>query len=208
MLVELACDKFREKRFEFSSGLNVVLGDEKATNSIGKSSLLMVIDFVFGGNSLLEHNIDIVEELGHHEYCFCFKFGDDKKFFKRATFSPELVYICTKEYEEVEPISIEQFRALLKSKYFLDHIDLSFRAIVSLYSRIWGKENLDVKMPLHSHVKRKNVECIDDLLKLYEKFGSIKLLSKKVKDLNDEKSALRSAFKQKLITKTTKRKFR
>lgn len=47
MLVEVRCDKFREKSIKFHKGLNVVLGDEKATNSIGKSSLLMVLDFIF-----------------------------------------------------------------------------------------------------------------------------------------------------------------
>ena len=50
MLVEIKCDIFREKAVKFHSGFNVVLGDEKASNSIGKSNLLLIIDFVFGGN--------------------------------------------------------------------------------------------------------------------------------------------------------------
>ncbi len=70
MLVKVHCNKFREQTIEFHEGLNVVLGDEKATNSIGKSSMLMVLDFVFGGTSLTEHNSDIVEELGDHYYLF------------------------------------------------------------------------------------------------------------------------------------------
>lgn len=38
-----------KKVITFHKGLNVVLGDNKGTNSIGKSTLLMVIDFIFGG---------------------------------------------------------------------------------------------------------------------------------------------------------------
>ena len=49
MLKRIRCDKFREKEIIFHPGLNAVIGDEIASNSIGKSTLLMIIDFVFGG---------------------------------------------------------------------------------------------------------------------------------------------------------------
>jgi len=155
MLIEIFCDKFRQERLHFKSGLNVVLGDEAATNSIGKSSLLMVIDFVFGGDTFLEHNKDVVEEMGDHEYCFHFKFDNVNNYFKRATFSPELVYECDADYLEVAPISIDQYRSVLKLKYGLSDLNLTFRSIVSLHSRVWGKDNLDVKRPLHVHRNKK-----------------------------------------------------
>lgn len=66
MLREIRCEKFRTGVVTFHPGLNVVLGDENATNSIGKSTLLMLVDFVFGGSTLLEWNQDVVAELGHH----------------------------------------------------------------------------------------------------------------------------------------------
>ena len=61
----------------FHSGLNVILGDANATNSVGKSTMLMVVDFAFGGKDLLLHNDDVVKELGHHEYLFTFQFADE-----------------------------------------------------------------------------------------------------------------------------------
>jgi len=97
MLVELRSDKLRDGVITFHSGLNVVIGDEKATNSIGKSSLLMVLDFVFGGNSLIEHNKDIIEELGHHEYLFRFDFNKEPHYFKRGTYTPDFIVVPNNE---------------------------------------------------------------------------------------------------------------
>jgi uncharacterized protein YydD (DUF2326 family) len=56
----------------FKEGLNVVLGKEDGTNSIGKSSALLAIDFVFGGNTYLAS--DGVKHIGDHTIFFTFKF--------------------------------------------------------------------------------------------------------------------------------------
>ena len=47
MLTEIICDKFIQEKIVFKNGLNVVLGDEESSNSIGKSTLLLIIDFIF-----------------------------------------------------------------------------------------------------------------------------------------------------------------
>lgn len=49
--------------YEFHSGLNAVVGDEIASNSIGKSTMLMIIDFVFGGEDYIKKNHDTVDQL-------------------------------------------------------------------------------------------------------------------------------------------------
>lgn len=208
MLVELKCDKFREQSIKFHKSLNVVLGDDEATNSIGKSSLLMVLDFVFGGDSLIEHNHDIVDELGHHYYYFEFQFNEIRHYFKRGTNTPDLLYKCDSKYSETDPISIDDYRAFLKKSYQLDDIALTFRATVSLYSRVWGKDNLDVKQPLHSHKSQKPADCMDNILKLYGQYESIKTLALKLKELTDEKTAIKSAVKQKLIPKINKTQYK
>ncbi len=58
MLTEMTSPVFKEKGKErppirFKGGLNVVLGKEDGENSIGKSSALLAIDFVFGGDTYL-----------------------------------------------------------------------------------------------------------------------------------------------------------
>lgn len=204
MLTEIYCEKFREKTVNFHPGLNVVLGDSVATNSIGKSTLLMVIDFVFGGGTFLTHNIDVIDELGDHDYFFTFNFEDTLHHFRRGTFEPDLVYKCDENYKEKEPLSIEEYKTSLKAHYSLTEIDLTFRAITSLFSRIWGKENLDVKRPLHNSTQQKYSDCITNTIKLFEQYDSIRILSEEVSRKKEEKNAITKAIKEGVISKPTK----
>jgi uncharacterized protein YydD (DUF2326 family) len=150
MLIEIRCEQFRTESIAFHSGLNVVLGDENGTNSIGKSALLMVVDFAFGGTSLLDHNTDLVTELGHHDYFFTFKFDDEFFQFRRGTLDPEVVFKCDQDYQNLDQISIEEYTSFLKAAYDIEIEDISFRALVGLYLRVWGKDNLNVYKPLHT----------------------------------------------------------
>ena len=85
MLKRIICDKFVQKEIVFGYGLNAVVGDDIASNSIGKSTMLMIIDFVFGGEDYIKKNHDAVENLGHHEFKFSFEFGEEKLYFIRST---------------------------------------------------------------------------------------------------------------------------
>ncbi len=205
MLAEIYCNEFREKKIIFHQGLNVVLGDSVATNSIGKSTLLMVLDFVFGGETFLTHNKDVVDELGHHDYNFSFTFEKNSYYFRRGTYTPDLVYKCDEKYKEQGFLSIEEYKAFLKTMYSIEDISLTFREVTSLFSRVyWGKENLDVKRPLHNFAQQTYSECITNIIKLYEQYHSIKILSEEVSQKKEEKSVIAKAFKQGLISKPSR----
>ena len=47
MLKEIYSSVIKQKTIKFHKGLNVVLGDNNASNSIGKSTMLLIIDYVF-----------------------------------------------------------------------------------------------------------------------------------------------------------------
>lgn len=206
MLIEIRCDKFKVEKIEFGPGLNVVLGDEVASNSIGKSTLLMILDFAFGGNTFLSYNADVTKELGHHCYYFVFEFSGKKHVFMRNTNSDNLVFKCNKDFQESDPIHLNDYTKLLKQLYGLDDLELSFRSIVSLYTRVWGKDNRDTKQPFHVNKNQRSAECIDNVIKLYNKYDVIKTLSRRVKELETEKQSIKKAFKQNLIPKITKTK--
>ena len=44
-------------RIQLREGLNTVLGDKAAQNSIGKSTFLLVVDFCFGGDDYINPKI-------------------------------------------------------------------------------------------------------------------------------------------------------
>ena len=74
MLKEIKCEQFAQKTIYLHNGLNVISGDENASNSIGKSSALLVIDFAFGGFTYARQD-DILTNVGHHDIFFCHVFN-------------------------------------------------------------------------------------------------------------------------------------
>lgn len=70
MLYEIWCDKFVSNGnprgvIRFNEKLNIVKGHDSGTNSIGKSTFLLAIDFAFGGNSYAEDK-RLIKKIGHH----------------------------------------------------------------------------------------------------------------------------------------------
>jgi len=204
MLREIRCEKFRTRVVRFHPGLNVVLGDDNATNSIGKSTLLMLVDFVFGGSTLLEWNKDVVAELGHHHYDFAFEFDGELHRFRRETITPETVYVCDADYKVLSAIQLDEFNALLKSSYGLPQPGQTFRAAVGLHMRVWGKTNLIPDEPLHTFPKQKDKDCIDNLVKTYGKFEAIRARDDAARAADSELKIIRAAASKHLIPKVTK----
>ncbi|PSU26040.1 hypothetical protein CTM96_07995, partial [Photobacterium phosphoreum] len=60
MLTSIYCEKLTKKELIFENGLNVLVGANNGENSIGKSSVLMLIDFSFGGNSFPNDCSDVI----------------------------------------------------------------------------------------------------------------------------------------------------
>ena len=86
MLVEIRCDKFishgkQRPPVVFKSGLNTVLGSETGSNSIGKSTFLMIVDFVFGGDDYVLKSTDVQTQVGPHSIQFAFEFNKAKYLF-------------------------------------------------------------------------------------------------------------------------------
>lgn len=204
MLREIRCEKFRTGVVNFHPGLNVVLGDENATNSIGKSTLLMLVDFVFGGSTLLEWNEDVVTELGHHHYDFAFEFDGELHRFRRETITPEAVYVCDADYKVLAALKLDEFNALLKNAYGLAQPGQTFRAAVGLHLRVWGKANLIPDEPLHAFPKQKDKDCIDNLIKTYGKFEAIRERDDVARKADTDLKVIRAAAGKQLIPKVTK----
>jgi hypothetical protein len=199
MLIEIRSQKFRTGLVSFHSGLNVILGDTNATNSIGKSTMLMVVDFAFGGKDLLEHNDDVVKELGHHDYFFTFQFDDEIHRFCRDTSQPATVYRCGAAFELGPPMTLEAYTAFLRHAYEVELPDLSFRTLVGLYTRVWGKENLDPSKPLHIVPSKSGEECVDNLIKTFDRYATIRDIALKLDSTEKELKAWGTAKNHRVI---------
>lgn len=165
MLVEISCEKFVDNGHErgniqFLPGLNVVLGDETATNSIGKSTFLLIVDFVFGGNDYIEKAHDVHDQVGRHSIKFSFSFQNERYFFIRDTVYNQSVSVCDSTYKIVDEMTIARYREFLREKYSVTQQGVSFRELVSRYSRIYQRDNLDEKNPLSVYKGEPAKECV------------------------------------------------
>jgi hypothetical protein len=200
VLKEIRCSVFKTPVIKFHAGLNVILGDDMASNSIGKSTMLMIIDFVFGGGSYVIVNHDAIETLGDHSFNFCFEFGTDLLYFTRTTKRYQYIIYCNKDYDPINEIILDDYKNLLREKYKVQLQDMSFREIISLYSRIWGKKNYDIDKPLQISNENASLAIIR-LIKLFERYAGIKSLELQVLDFTGKKKSLEFAMQKEYLPK-------
>ncbi len=207
MLYEIICEQFKQKRIEFCPNLNTVLGDDLGTNSIGKSTFLMIIDFVFGGKDYILKSTDIQRNVGSHIIKFCFIFNKNKYYFSRNTDNLENVSKCDEKYDVTGNISLKDYYNFLKENYEIKLSDISFRDIVGRYSRIYGKENLNEKHPLDIIYNESAGVPINALLKLFDLYNPISKLESLLKIKEAELSTFKNAQKYKFVAAIKKRKY-
>ena len=203
MLKEINCSLFNQKKIKFHEGLNVVLGDDKASNSIGKTTLLLIIDFIFGGNSYINGNNDTVTNLGNHSFEFCFEFKNNNYYFRRTTQNYNFVEICDEKYNKVSELSLDKYKQFLEKMYKVEYLGTNFRSVVGNFCRIWGKENYFVNKPLKQK-DSKNENSINNLIKLFNKYTLIDNFEQQYKKIQNKKEALKKAFNNDLIPSVTK----
>ena len=187
MLIEIKCDKFKEQPRVFSAGLNVIVGSDDGGNSIGKSTFLMIIDFVFGGSDYLEKSIDVHKNIGEHDIFFAFKFNNEISRFCRNTLEKSIVYVCDEAYNKTRSITLDQYLDFLKNNYDVNYDQLSFRNEIGRFFRVYGRENLQEKKPIHAFHADNGLNCINSILKLFNKYFTISEAEDKCDSAQKEK---------------------
>lgn len=213
MLKEIQSEAFRTNgqvrpAVRFHHGLNVVKGPDDFVNSIGKSTFLMVIDFVFGGNDYVEKLKNVNKYIGSHEINFIFVFGDGPHYFCRSTSTPDIVIVCTEGYVKTEnTMSVGDFAKWLKDEYSISN-SLTFRSIVGRFFRVYNRENLDEQLPLRMHKEESEGKSIEAIIRLFELYDPIEQANQEAKDAEERKSAFTDAQKYEYIPKITKTKYK
>lgn len=197
MLKEIKCEQFTAKingkTIQFKPGLNCVVGADDALNSIGKSSLLSMIDFCFGGNDYADQNSDIIKNVGNHIVFFAFEFNSQVYRFSRDTSDADNYFECDDSYNPIgEKKPIDSLRSFLHDRYFGPAAVSSFRYLVGIFSRIYGKNNYDVKKPLKTYGNDTKAE--NGIKALIDLFGKMTLINEMLKKIGQSRQA-ESAWK-------------
>jgi predicted nucleic acid-binding Zn-ribbon protein len=207
MLKEIQCYFFKYEKITFHKGLNIVLGDDDAKNSIGKSTALMVIDFVHGGTSFLKDDAGAIKALGQHHYNFLFIFSDVPYFFSRSTDVSDVVYICDDNYTRLEELPIEDYRRTLKRLYGLEALESSFRSIVSPFARIWKKGGLETDQPFISALKEPSETALSRLIDLFDQSANIAIAKKTIDEQKKRKKLIVRSMNAEIIPKINKSQY-
>jgi hypothetical protein len=199
MLKEIRCPLFNHDRISFHQGLNIILGDDDAKNSIGKSTALMVVDFAQGGDSFLKDEAGAIRALGHHHYNFSFAFAGQSYFFSRSTDASDVVYVCDKDYARLSELSVKDYRRMLKELYGLANLEGSFRSIVSPFARIWRKGGLEPDQPFISAPKESSGTAISRLIDLFERSSDIAAEKKVIDEQKERKKLISDSMNANII---------
>lgn len=200
MLVEIHCSAFKEfgrvrPPIQFHEGLNVVLGTKTGANSIGKSTFLMILDFVFGGDDYAVKIRDAANHVGEHVIQFAFRFRNELFFFSRGTATFTKVACCNSEYQPIETWTVQQYREFLAEKYGLNDTGLSFREMVSRFIRVYHRENHNELRPLDEFPQAKGTLAIQFLLKSFGLFQGLEEAQQAAEESRNSLEALRNGVK-------------
>jgi hypothetical protein len=207
MLSEIACSMFTQGKITFNRGLNIILGDDDAKNSIGKSTALMLVDFAHGGKTFLEDTAGAINALGHHTYNFKFLFDGRACSFSRTTDQPDVVHICDQDYTRLSEISLDVFRRKLKELYGLECMEGSFRSIVGPFARIWGKGGLEPDQPFVATAKEAMGTAIGRLIDLFGRSSDIAAEKKVLDEQKERKKLIASSMSAQIIPNVSKSEY-
>lgn len=203
MLVEVRCDKFisngkvREP-IRFHAGLNVVLGEDNGSNSIGKSTFLMILDFVFGGTDYIQKCVDVQENVKEHTICFAFDFGGQMYYFSRNTVDYNNVVKCNAEYQALpeEPLSLQKYGEFLCEHYALLAEGITWRGAIARFIRVYKRDTLDEERPLRSSKDESATVAIQRYMRLFDRYSSVEAQIKQAAKAEDEKETFRKSTQE------------
>jgi len=202
MLIEIQCDKFRiggkngEVRppIRFHEGLNAIVGDDDRSNSIGKSTLLMIIDYVFGGEDYIKRCIDVHAAVLVHTINFTFRFGDKEYSFARPTDDYMFVTPCNRNYEplrDVQKMHIDNYRAFLSEMYHIDAEGLTWRGLMSKFIRVKQRDTMDTERPLQASKEEPVNDSVSSYMKQFKRYSIVKAKVDQARKAEVERSSFK-----------------
>ncbi|MEE1211268.1 MAG: DUF2326 domain-containing protein [Treponema sp.] len=184
MLKEIWSERFKnhdspEKAVQLKTGLNIVIGytetGDESGNSLGKSTFLHMIDYIFGGDSFLKTKS--FKNAGEHKIYYMFEFSGKQYRFCRTVSKKSVVYKCKLDYSYSETDkyeSLDEYKKFLAAMYKLDISELSFREWISPFFKIFNKSPNIKDHPLMNSNSSSEQAEIHSLEKMFGRYSEIK----------------------------------
>lgn len=203
MLISIWSDKFIEDEKQrppiiFHGGLNMIEGGAKAENSIGKSTVLYIIDFVFAGKDFLSTDtITLPQAVGHHTIYFTLKFGEDYYYLSRDTLRHGFISIYADDtyHEKSGEWTIDDYKLFLTEQYGLDFNDSTWRELIGRFVRIGEEPLANLTKPLLAASREPDEAGVKALQKLFGKYDELKALKDELAKASSEYSSLETIAK-------------
>jgi len=199
MLKSISCEELIETPITFEQGLNAVVGADDAHNSIGKSSILMLIDFAFGGSDFPSKCDDVIRNVGNFKVGITFEFEKPYSFIRDTSNLGQVYRVECQDY-----ITDKEFNLFLKDKYFPKGESISFRDCVSGFFRVYQRNNYNDKRPLDAVSKESWAAIRKRTLKIFGKYWTIESLEKEKDIIAKLKNDISGTFNSGAIKKVTK----
>ena len=190
---------------KFGTSLNIVLGSSSGSNSIGKSTFLLIVDFAFGGEQYGKCR-DVIENVGPHTIDFCFEFGQRLYHFSRSPVEVNRVWRCDEKYSQMEDMALSEYRKWLADMYELTSLGGSFRGLVSNFIRVYGKNNYDEGKPLSAYPQESQSEGITRLLRLFGSYAAVEKAQVALDEAEKEKKAFAESLRRHFIASASGKK--
>ncbi len=181
-----------------SSAFKIKEDQDDGAMSIGKSSTLLAIDFVFGGDTYIKS--DGVQQEGDHAINFAFEFDEEKYYFCRSTKEADKIFVCDENYIFINTWTKAEYTNWLKERYQLDFPGLSFRIALSSYFRVYGKKNHDELNPLQGIPGQNMEKSITAIVTLFNRYGEVEEFKNKVAEHKSRLDTYKQARKYHFIS--------
>lgn len=215
MLKTLTCDKFKldprtNKPYviHFESGLNIVRGTASNTNSIGKSTLLLLVDFALGGTDYENHCNLAVNQIGHHTIYFELEHNGKHLIASRGTEQPDKIklYSDATFSNPLTTISLPEYLSKLQTFYSLED-DFTFRQMIGPYIRVYQRQTTNEKTPLNSASSQPVNDAILNHLKLHGVYNDLNDLIQEREELDDKVKTYKKSAEYRYIRKINKEEY-
>ncbi|WP_252970586.1 DUF2326 domain-containing protein [Corynebacterium guaraldiae] len=178
---------------EFHAGLNIIEGADGAQNSIGKSTVLQIIDFVYGGRDFLQSDaVTLPTAVRHHIIYFTLRIHDTNHHFSRDTSRPGFVatYQDPNWTIPVDEVTIDDYMGFLLTSYGLEQTGTSWRDLVGRFSRVDESGIAILDKPLAAAAREPDTSAAAALLRLFGAYDEIEAIQSQYAKVRSEVDAL------------------